>query len=91
MWKAARMHWPQEVKDGIRNELSDFLGCNNIKSLTKERAREFLAKYKMEERGFLKLKNIIYNLSRPPRKNNNVIYLSFIIFKIWAQNRHLQK
>ena len=66
--KVIRMHWSQDVKDSIRKELSDCIGRDNIKNLTQDRAREFLKKYKMEERGFIRLKKVIYNLSRPPRK-----------------------
>ena len=65
--KVTRLHWPKEVKDAIRTELSDCL--DNIKNLTHERAQNFLAQHNMEERGYLKLKHVIYNMTRTPRPN----------------------
>ena len=65
--KATRLHWPKEVKDSIRTELSDCLV--DIKNLTCKRAQNFLAQHNMEDRGYLKLKNVIYNMTRTPRPN----------------------
>ena len=44
-------------------------GIDNIKNLTHERAQNFLAQHNMEERGYLKLKHVIYNMTRTPRPN----------------------
>ena len=65
--KQKRLFWSKELKDAIGLELGDCI--NDIKNLTHERAINFLAKHNIEERGFLKLKNVIYNMQRPSRKN----------------------
>ena len=47
--------------------LGDCIGHENIKNLTQARADEFLKKNNLGDRGYLKLRNVIYNMTRPPR------------------------
>ena len=63
--KHTRQHWPKSVKVAIRLELGDCI--NEIGNLTQERATAFMEKYSLQDRGFMKLKNVIYNLSRNPK------------------------
>ena len=62
--KLTRQYWPKWIKDAIRKELGDCI--NDIKKFTQERAKAFMEKYNLQERGFSKLKNVIYNMGRKP-------------------------
>ena len=64
--KRKRLFWPQHVKNAMLLELSDCL--EDWAKLTEERAINFLAKFNMEDRGHKLLKNVLYNLTRGPRK-----------------------
>ena len=63
--KLTREFWPKWIKNVIKNEMGDCI--HNIRNLTKERANAFMEKYNLQERGFMKLKNVIYNMGRKPR------------------------
>ena len=63
--KRTRNVWPKWVKDHIKNELGDCI--DNISNLTRERANTFMEKYGLQERGFMKLKHVIYNMGRKPK------------------------
>ena len=66
--KKIRNVWSKHIKDCIKKELGDCIGHENIKNLTPARADEFLKKHNLGDRTYLNLKNVIYNLTRPPRK-----------------------
>ena len=66
--KKKRFVWSDHIKDCIKEELSDCIGPENLKNLTPARADEFLKENNLGDRGYLNLKNVIYNLTRPPRK-----------------------
>ena len=40
---------------------------HKITNLTKERGNAFLKKYNLQDRGYLNLKNVIYNMGRKPK------------------------
>lgn len=63
--KLTREFWPKWIKNAIKNELGDYI--HNITNLTQEIANAFMEKYALQERGFMKLKNVIYNMGRKPR------------------------
>ena len=63
--KRTRKHWSKSVKAAIRLELGDCI--STIGNLTPARATAFLEKYNLQERGFLNLKNVIYNMGRNRR------------------------
>ena len=63
--KRTRCHWPESIKSAIRKELGDCI--ITIQKLSQERATAFLEKYNLQERGFLNLKNVIYNMGRNRR------------------------
>ena len=63
--RRTRQHWSRSVKANIRLELGDCI--NTIGNLTQERATAFLKKYSLQDRGFLNLKNVVYNMGRNQR------------------------
>ena len=63
--KRTRNSWPKWVKEAIRQELGDCI--QQITKLPRERAKKFLEKHDLQERGFMNLKNVIYNMGRRPR------------------------
>ena len=65
--KKTRFHWSNYIKDCIKKELADCIGPENLKYLTPARANEFLEKHNLGDRTYGMLKNIIYNMTRPPR------------------------
>ena len=65
--KKKRFHWSNYIKDCIKKELADCIGPENLKNLTPARANEFLEKHNLGDRTYGMLKNVIYNITRPPR------------------------
>ena len=63
--KRTRQHWSRSVKAAIKLELGDCI--STIGNLTPAKATAFLEKYNLQERGFLNLKNVIYNMGRNHR------------------------
>ena len=63
--KRSRKHWSKSIKAAIKLELGDCI--TTIGNLTPARATAFLEKYNLQERGFLNLKNVIYNMGRKRR------------------------
>ena len=66
--KFNRQHWPAHIKQLARKEFKDCI--DNRSSPTQERGEAFLRKYDLLDRGFMKFKNILYNMGRPPIKYN---------------------
>ena len=65
--KKTRCYWSNYIKDCIKKELADCIGAENLKNLTPARANEFLEKHNLGDRTYVMLKNVIYNITRPPR------------------------
>ena len=63
--KLSRYVWPTHIKDAIKVELGDCI--HKIKNLTKERGTAFIEKYSLQELGYSKLRNVVYNMGRTKR------------------------
>ena len=63
--KLSRIYWAPSIKAKIKDELGDCI--HNIANLTRERANAFMERYGLQDRGFSRLKNVVYNMGRNPR------------------------
>ena len=66
--KISCQHWPAHIKQLARKEFKDCI--DNRSSPSQERGKAFLRKYNLLDCGFMKFKNILYNMGRPPIKYN---------------------
>ena len=63
--KLSRIYLAPSIKAKIKDELGDCI--HNIVNLTRERANAFMERYGLQDRGFSRLKNVVYNMGRNPR------------------------